>query len=250
MSMAVTEFDARAQTNLQLYARMLDAGYDSGALKSVRDAYALAALLFAGQLRPEGRPFLCHVVGVAGILAMIDAPLPTVIGGLLHSAYTHGDFGLGRGEVNRAARSRLRAAVGVEIEGLVAAYSSMPWNAAPVTQYAADVGALSAEVRQVVVIRLANAIEDALDEGLQLSRKTENPNRAIALESLVGLAAGVGQPRLASALRCALDPGRVTTDLEALRESSLGSYLVCPASWRERLLPRVVWLARRLRAWQ
>ena len=183
--MAVTEFDARAQTNLQLYARMLDAGYDAEALSGVRDAYALAALLFAGQLRPEGRPFLCHVVGVAGILAMIDAPLPTVIGGLVHSAYTHGDFGLGRGEVTRAARSRLRAAVGVEIEGLVAAYSNIPWNAASVARYAADVGALSPEVRQIVAIRLANALEDALDEGLQLSRKAENPHRAIALENIV-----------------------------------------------------------------
>lgn len=246
--MAVTEFDARAQTNLQLYARMLHAGYDARALRSVHDAYALAALLFAGQLRPEGRPFLCHAVGVAGILVMIGAPVPIVIGGLLHSAYTHGDFGLGRGEVNRAARSRFRAAVGAEIEGLVAAYSDLPWRAASVAQYAADIEALSADVRQIVLVRLANELEDALDEGLRLSRKTQNPHRAIALESLVGLAAGVGQPRLASALGRALDPDRVTTDLEALRESALGSYYVCPSSWRERLLPRIVRLARRLRA--
>jgi (p)ppGpp synthase/HD superfamily hydrolase len=246
--MGLTEFDARAQTNLQLYAQLLDAGHAAPEVGTVRDAYTVAAQLFAGQLRPEGRPFICHVVGVASVLAMVDAPLPMVIAGLLHSAYTHGDFGMGRGEINRAARTRLRAAVGAQIEALAAGYSSLSWDASTVAHYIADAGTLTDDVRQVIVIRLANAIEDALDEGLQLSRKTENPHREIAVDDLARLAAVVGHLRLASALRSALDPGRHATDFAALRESRTGSYLVCPSSWRERMLPRFVRLGRRLRA--
>ena len=222
ISMALTEFDARPQTNLQLYALLLEAGRDATVLRGVRDAYALATRLFAGLMRPEGRPFVCHIVGVAGILAMLDASLPTVVGGLLHSAYTHGDFGRGCGEVNRAARDRIRAAVGGEIEGIVSAYAALSWDALSVERYAAEVGAIGAETRRILAIRLANELEDALDDGLRLSRKSENPHRAIVVDNLVGLAVAVGQPRLATALQSALGQRRGVIELELLQRSSLG----------------------------
>jgi (p)ppGpp synthase/HD superfamily hydrolase len=246
--MALTEFDARPQTNLQLYALLLEAGRDATELRSVRDAYALATQLFAGLMRPEGRPFVCHIVGVAGILAMLDASLPTVVGGLLHSAYTHGDFGRGCGEVHHAARDRVRAAVGGEIEGIVSAYAALSWNAPSVDRYAAEVGETRAGTRRILVIRLANELEDALDDGLRLSRKSENPHRAIVVDNLVTLAMALGQPRLAMALQSALGQRRAVPELELLQQSPLGSYVVGPSSWRERMLPRIVRLGRRIRA--
>jgi (p)ppGpp synthase/HD superfamily hydrolase len=245
--MAVTEFDLRPQTNVQLYGLLLDAGRDAAGLRGVRDAYALAVQLFAGLLRPEGRPFVCHIVGVAGILAMLDAPLPVVVGGLLHSAYTHGDFGLGCGIAGRAARARLRTAVGVEIEGIVAAYAALPWNGRSVAQYAADAGTLAADVQRILVIRLANELEDMLDDGLRFSRKSQNPHRTIVVDNLVTLAIGVGQPRLASALQGMQLRRRGAMDMEPLQQSALGSYVVAPSSWRERIFPRIVRLGRRLR---
>ncbi len=97
-------FERRAQTNTQLYGQLIAARYGSEEIVAVHRAYTLATKVFAGQLRPEGRPFVCHVVGVASILAMVEAPHATIVGGLLHSAYSHGDFGHGRGHVTRAAR--------------------------------------------------------------------------------------------------------------------------------------------------
>lgn len=245
--MRVTDFEQRAQSNTQLYGQLLSIGYCMKEVARVRDAYVLAAKLFAGQLRPDGRPFVCHLVGVASILAMLEGAPDTIIAGLLHSAYTHGDFGFGRGQMTRKARDRLRAAFGPQIECLVAVYSRHPWNASTVANWIENAETLDADARQIVVIRLADTIEDALDHGLQLSAKTENPNRAISVESLVILAHALGHPRLGASLRHVLQEEDDAMDLTLLRESQLGSYVVCPSSWREKMLPRFVRLARRIR---
>lgn len=244
--MKTPEVERRAQTNLQLYGQLLAAGSGMQELIAVRDAYALAAKLFAGQLRPEGRPFVCHVVGVASLLAMVDAPPAMIVAGLLHSAYSHGDFGYGKGWVTAGARNRVRAVVGDEIERVVAAYAHQRWNASVVTDWIANPGRVAAEERGIVMIRLADTLEDALDLGFQLSEKQENPNRDISAESLVHLATALGFPALGTALRRVLETPGDTMDLSGLRERHAGSHMVCPESWREKLLPRLVRRVRRV----
>jgi len=245
--MQVTEFEDRAQTNIRLYGQLLSAGHSMQQVSRVRAAYTLATQLFAGQLRPEGRPFVCHLVGVASILAMLDAPPATVIAGLLHSAYTQGDFGIGRGRMNRGARDRVRVAVDAQIEHIVAGYSREPWNAARVAYLARNVDVIDAHARQIVLIRLTNTLEDALDRGLKLSAKSENPNRAISVDDLVKLANALGHERLGEELRRVLLDVGDGMDLTPLRESHLGSSVVGPSSWREKVLPRIFRYARTVR---
>ncbi|HET7033317.1 MAG TPA: hypothetical protein VFJ48_09345, partial [Casimicrobiaceae bacterium] len=155
----------------------------------------------------------------------------------------------GCGEVSRADRVRLRETVGDEVEGIVAAYASLQWNARSVARFSAEVGALGAEVQRFLVIRLANELEDMLDDGLRFSAKSENQHRGIVVDSLVKLAAAVGQPRLASALQSTIPPRRAAIEFEPLKQSAPGSYVVGPSSWRERMLPRILRFGRRLRAW-
>jgi hypothetical protein len=240
-------FEHRAQTNIQLYEQLLTTGYGMQDLTRVRAAYSLATRLFAGQLRPEGRPFVCHLVGVASILAMLGADSTTVVAGLLHSAYTHGDFGFGRGRMTRQARDRLRTAVGPQVELVVAGYSSHRWNVDSVTDWATNAAGLDAQVRQIIVIRLVDLAEDALDSGLQFSAKAENPHRAIPAAVLAGLADALQFPLLGNSLRRALQEKREANTLAPLREPHLGSYVIGPASWREKLFPRLIGFVRRYR---
>ena len=237
--MRVTEFEDRAQTNIRLYGQLLSAGYSMQETSRVHAAYTLAAHLFAGQLRPEGRPFVCHLVGVASILAMLEAPPTTIIAGLLHSAYTQGDFGYGRGQMTRQARDRVRVVVDPQIEQIVAGYSRHSWDAARVSDLATHAGMIDSDLRQIVLIRLADTIEDALDCGLKLSAKSENPNRAVSVDHLVELANALGYSRLGDCLRRVLPDGKSEPDLTPLRASHFGSYVVGPLSWREKLLPRL-----------
>jgi (p)ppGpp synthase/HD superfamily hydrolase len=244
--MSLLDVERRAQTNIQLYGQLLAAGYRMQDIMGIRDAYVLAAALFAGQLRPEGRPFVCHVVGVASILAMIEAKPATIVAGLLHSAYSHGDFGYGKGQITRDARKRVRAVVGPEIERLVAGYADRRWNAASVADWIANAGRLAGDEREFVVIRLVDTVEDALDLGLQLSDKADNPHRDIPPQRLVDLADAVGLPALGLSLQRVLTDAESALDVSGLREGHAGSRTVCPASWREKALPRLVRFARRV----
>src|ERR1051326_5426489 len=127
--MPIYTFADRPQTNIQLYRRLLADGRSADELRQVRDAYSLAARLFAGQIRPEGRPFTCHLVGIAGILAALGEPTPVICAGLLHSALSQGDFGAGRGEVGIAARRFLERSIDPSTFALVEGYERLAWNA-------------------------------------------------------------------------------------------------------------------------
>jgi hypothetical protein len=242
------EYHRRAQTNVQLYGQLVAAGFSSDDLRGVRDAYALATRLFAGQMRPEGRPFLCHVVGVASVLCIAEAPHTTVVAGLLHSAYSHGDFGLGPGQVSNAARNWLRSRVGTETEALLASYASCSWNRATVHRLVANPPAPDSELRLVALIRLADSVEEALDGGIRLSHKTSNPNRDIRGADFAALGNALGYPELGAACERLLDSPEDATDTAALRTEHAGSYILGPSSWREKTLPRARRLLRQFRA--
>lgn len=244
--MSTPDLCDRAQTNLQLYQDLLGADYGREQVQSVHLAYHLALPLFAGQIRPEGRPFVCHLVGVASILAMLRAAPATVMAGLLHSAFTHGDFGNGMGEFSTRSREAVRRVVGPDVEGLVAAYARQRFDAASVRQWAADAPSMEADLRQIVVIRLANALEDALDGGLELSAKGADERRGIKMEDLVNLARALGYPQLGLSLQKASTPGDAARNFASLREPHRGTYVVGPASWRQKRLLRYFQFASRL----
>ncbi len=74
-----------AQTNIQLFGQMLREGYSNADLGCVRNAYELVMWLFTGIYRPSGKAFVEHLVGTAGILSSLHAPVEVVAAGLLPS---------------------------------------------------------------------------------------------------------------------------------------------------------------------
>lgn len=236
----------RAQTNVRLYAQLVAAGYPGDVIVAVREAYRLAVRLFAGQWRAEGRPFVCHLVGVASVLAGIGAERETIVGGLLHSAYSHGDFGLGMGRVRRTSRAEVSRIVGDEAERLVNGYAGLCWNPGVVAAWIADPASLDRDVRRLVTIRLANALDDALDEGLSLAAREARKEGDVSVDAMATLAQALGLAELASALRD-VDASKRTVESGALRDDHHASYVLGPASWGERMLPRLARLAARAR---
>src|SRR5262245_50211616 len=97
-----------AQTNIQLYTQLLREGRGEQDLRVVHAAYELAMSLFAGQVRPNHRTFLSHVVAVSSILAESGADATIIAAGLLHSAYLLGEFGDGTRGVKEHKRRRIR----------------------------------------------------------------------------------------------------------------------------------------------
>ncbi|HXW05841.1 MAG TPA: HD domain-containing protein [Vicinamibacterales bacterium] len=191
-----------AQTNLQLYSQLREAGYSEAELRLVRAGYDLAMRLFTASFRGSGKPLLAHLVGTASILASIRQSPSVVTAGLLHAAYALGDFGEGRLGMTDAKRARVRAAVARDVEDLVARYTGFDWNRETIPAIRKRVGSLTPIERDVLVIRLANELEDHLDFGVLYCGNGEKRRDYIRspLNQSVDMARELGLAELGSAL--------------------------------------------------
>jgi hypothetical protein len=229
-----------AQTNLQLYNQVLERGWRDADVARLRDAYVLAFELFSAMSRPSGKVFVSHLVGTASVLAAIDERPAVVAAGLLHAAYTLGEFGDGTRGMTPKKRSAVRTVVGTEIEELVAEYARLDWHPEAIPSLVASRGGLDAGRRDVVVMRLANEVDDWTDGGLRYA-----PSAGLmtgVLDSLVTLSDLVDAPKLGHELR-ELGRSNATAKIpQLLVQTRTHSYAVPPCSYR----PRFAVVARRV----
>jgi (p)ppGpp synthase/HD superfamily hydrolase len=237
-----------AQTNIQLYNHLGELGYAPADLAQVHQGYGLAMKLFTGIFRGSGRPFLAHLVGTASVLGWLRAPIAVVTAGLLHSAYSHGEFGnYWRGPA-AAKRDRVVDAVGEEVEDLVFRYTRLRWTAATIGAHAYTAASLEAEDRRVLLMRLANEVDDHQDLGLLYVAEVERRREFIrtALHPCVEMAERLGYPALAIELARVFKETLTADVSPSLRGPEDESYLLAPAShtWRPGVVSR--WVLARL----
>jgi (p)ppGpp synthase/HD superfamily hydrolase len=221
-----------AQTNLQLYTQLRRAGLGDPDLALVRSGYDLAMQLSPASFRGSGKPLLAHLVGTASILASIGQSARVVTAGLLHAAYVFGDFGDGRSGINEARRARVRNAVGVEVEDLVARYTGFDWNKNTIPAIRGRVASLTPIERDVLVIRLANELEDHLDFGVLYCGNGEKRREYIRspLNQSVDMARTLGLTALAAELDAAFNDTLAADLPAALRNTHDYTFVQPPAS--------------------
>jgi (p)ppGpp synthase/HD superfamily hydrolase len=191
-----------AQTNLQLYRQLGAEGFTAADIGTVASAYSLGLRLFPGTYRGSGKPFLAHLVGTASVLASLRARTPVVVTGLLHAVYTHGEFGNGWPGMSDRKRTEVRRAVGVEIEDLIAHYTRLRWEGRTIPAIRARLDTLTPVERDVLLVRLANELDDHLDLGILYLADAER-RRAFMRDHLpaaVEMAERLGAPALARSL--------------------------------------------------
>lgn len=241
------------QTNIQLYGELREAGFGEAALAHARKAYDCAMELFSGRFRGSGKPFLSHLVGTAGILARIGARADVVAAGLLHAAYTDGEFGNGLPGVSPKKRARIRRAVGRATEELVARYTSFHWTRETIPRISETVESFSADERDVLRIRLANELEDHLDLGVLYCRNADERKRYLRryLVLCTSMAEKLGDGELAAALGETFEETLAARVEKCLLSRQRFSFLVIPASCRPRPRVRIYYpLTRRLAPFQ
>ncbi|WP_181280516.1 DUF6817 domain-containing protein [Aphanothece hegewaldii] len=156
-----------AQTNLQLYHQLRLSDYTDDDLKLIAASYQLILNLFTGQFRASGKTFIAHLVGTASILASFQVSVKVVAAGLLHAVYSQGDFGgFGQQGINYRKRERVRQAVGRDVEEYVTLYTALSWNTQQISEIYRRFDELDAIAQDVLLIRLANELEEYLDFGL------------------------------------------------------------------------------------
>jgi hypothetical protein len=191
-----------AQSILELLSRLHLDGYDRSDLCLARHAYVLAMRAFTGLVRPSGKLFIDHAVGTASVLHVVGAPPAITCAGLIHSLYAHGDLGRWRKGISKASRRRVEAVVGRQVEELVAEYAALRWNRDRISAIATEMKTYDAIRRGVVLMRLANEVDEHLDGGVLFLPDAERRRGAdmLLLPSLVTMAEELDYPILASEL--------------------------------------------------
>lgn len=191
-----------AQTNIQLFNQLRRGRYSEADLFYIRDIYNFALQIFASRFRGSGKPFICHLIGTASILATLRVSVNVVAAGLLHAAYIYGEYGTDRRGMTDAKREQVRRAVGVETEELIAGYTALKWNKQTIPTIRESIDRLEPKSRQILLIRLANELEDHLDLGVLYCSNAEHRREYIqsSLSQAISMASRLGYPSLAAAL--------------------------------------------------
>jgi (p)ppGpp synthase/HD superfamily hydrolase len=192
-----------AQTNIQLFNQLYRSQYSELDLQYIKQAYTFGQELFTSLSRGSGKPFMCHLVGTASILASLHAPIQIVTAGLLHASYIYGQWSGDDGPgITECKRRKVRAVVGYETEGLIAQYTRLKWNKNTIPSIYEGLENLDHQARQVLLVRLANELEDHLDGGVLYCGNAEQRLEYIcsSLYLSVEIAQRIHYPQLAAAL--------------------------------------------------
>jgi (p)ppGpp synthase/HD superfamily hydrolase len=227
-----------AQTNIQLFNQLRLNGYSNNDLSCIYQAYQLTMRLFTGGFRPSGKTFIAHLVGTASILISLRAPTNLVAASLLHAAYVNGDFGDGIKGISATKRQQLRCAVGEEVEEYIARYTAMQWDQQTIPIICDRLNSFDAIDRDVLLIRLANELEEYLDLGIIYCGDAKY-QRYINYSGhlIVNMAERLGFSRLAKELETVFqETGAVEIPPEVSNQSGYNtSYIIAPKSYRKRL---------------
>lgn len=186
-----------AQTNLQLFNQLNRLGYSRFEVKSVSNAYKLVVQLFTGRFRPSGKTFIAHLVGTASILAQLQTSYQLVIAGLLHAVYSHGDFGAAQTGMTKTKRQQVERIVGQDIEEYVVRYTSLKWGLESIPAVLQQLDTLDEVGRNVLLMRLANELEERLDLGILYCGDAKYQRYAERDRYLPEIAQKLGYPTLA-----------------------------------------------------
>jgi (p)ppGpp synthase/HD superfamily hydrolase len=225
-----------AQTNIQLYSQLIRSKCTPDGMRFIRRAYELAVRLFAGMYRPSGKSFLDHVIGTASTLHKIKAKPALTAAGLLHSAYIHRDFGLaGRISVSMNSQ-RLTETADAEVEDYVRMYTEYNRLMRHSDELEQRIDDMSMAEREVILMHVANTLEDHLDGGTLYCHNAAKHRDKLAArgELLSRLACKLGSKNLQREIgrvfaECASQP--LAPEL-LQRMAKLVSYRILPESCR------------------
>lgn len=231
-----------AQTNIQLFNQLRSEGYPNTDITCIRDAYQLTIQLFTGAFRASGKTFIAHLVNTASILASLHVPVKVVAAGLLHATYatyTHGGFGDGIKGISDIRRQQVKGAVSKDIEEYLARYAALSWNKQTIPVIFQHFDTLDSIDRDVLLVRLANELEEYLDFGILYCGNFKH-QQYINYDShlIVEMAQKLGFPALAVQLENSFKEVSSSEIPEELCNQNRQdvSFRIAPKSYQKRLL--------------
>jgi (p)ppGpp synthase/HD superfamily hydrolase len=199
MTLTAHDLAIPAQTNGGLYQHMHLAGAPAEDIRAVQAAYGHAMQLFFGLYRGSGRPFICHLVGTASVVAQIDGRRDMIIAGMFHALFEAAVFPDGRTVKSENNRAMIEKTMGPEVFQLIRLYEQFEWSETSIASMAAQSAAPDDLARRLWILRLANEADEMSHCSFALAQK---PGRAIPsrMKNCAAMARKIGEEKLAATL--------------------------------------------------
>lgn len=216
-----------AHTNAQLFNQLIEAGYSERDRAYLFKAYQYATARCVG-FQPCGKPFIMHLIRTASILIDLRVSITVIAAGLLHAVYEFGDFGDGSRGISTWKRTQLKQHLGQWLDLYVVKYTELRWNDSTITKIHSNLAQLELLERDVLLIRLANELEQSLDlEVLYRSDYQQKLNQVkFRSKLIVEIAFSLGYPMLSEQLNQSFQAILSVSDLSIYsRNSQLFSHV-------------------------
>jgi len=190
-----------AHTHIQLLNQLIKVGYNSSNLNFVFDAYQYCIELCDG-FQACGKPFIIHLIRTASILVELNQDILIIVSGLLHSAYEFGDFGDGSRGIASWKQESVKQRMGTEVENYIQKYDALRWHDENILLIYGNLNQLNQIEKTVLLIRLANELEQCLDLEPLYRNDYENKIQQIQTRKdiLIDMANQLGYPLLSNQL--------------------------------------------------
>lgn len=239
-----------ATTNIQLFKQMKELGYSDNDLKLMYNSYEVAKELCSCLHRPSGNTHLSHLIGTASILAKLKVPVEISAAGLLHSLYSHGEFGDGEHKIKRFKRQYIKKRLGHKIEEYVAGYAALKWFGDDViSDINKNMDNFSSFEKEVILIRIADALDEFNDYG---NLYVSNPDGRIeyfekVTPAIKEISNKIGYPALGKELEKRLAEHKEIKIPKFLRNSENKVFMIPPMNCRKRMDIYVIHLFRKIK---
>lgn len=188
----------------QLISQAMEMKLGDEDIARLRDGYDLAERMADGLYRSQGCAFIHHLVRTASIVMAHGGSINLVLAAMLHSSYMLDCFQRSRRRGFKPEdRAYLAGKIGVEAEVIVWEYHRLGWGRhEAIATHIEKLSSYGTVMKSVLLIRLANELEDYLDLAALYRPKYSYRNRIASMGELcIELAGRIGVPDLGQALR-------------------------------------------------
>jgi len=211
----------------QLIAQAKEIQLEDDDMARLRAGYDLAERMFDGLYRSQGSAFINHLVRSASIVMAHGGSIPTVLAAMFHSAYMLDCFTRSRRRGYKPDdRAILAGTIGPDAEEIAWEYARLKWGKREaVEEHMKNLNTYSPVIKSVLVVRLANELEDFLDLAMLYRPNYNYRNRIAAIgEACIVMADNLDMPGLGQDIKKAFEVTLAGKVPDAMVRSHINAY--------------------------
>jgi (p)ppGpp synthase/HD superfamily hydrolase len=230
-----------AQNYPQLMNQAAASALSQADLLRLRQAFDFSQLVANGFYRAQGIPLLNHLVRTASIVLSQTSSIDAVITALLHASFVIDQFeGSTKSHNQEVKQKDIEKVFGSKASHLLLAYGKMGWYGKKEVRHYIDTHlTLTDEVRVLLLIRLANELEDHMDFAMAYTQPSRIARRSLAYGTdCVDLARVLGFDSIANMLETILIEQKAIEVSAQLRSIYGQGYAVSEDIWAMNVFQR------------